>query len=255
MLKDKSIIARIILMVSFFCLSIIPSLLSAGIVKSEIFLRSPVMEPHQIVIILGGYTPSGDPYKQMPSEFLEKWKLRDRLLWLRSDILIVNCGTSIYTIPDTKALAAYLGNKVFPGQEIVLIGVSTGVEGIIKVVPYFKNKVKKLICISGTYDLFSLDPKGREYKIHSVVLGAKPDVWKLNNPLSIMEKMDARGFPKIYAFSEEKSVYMQQLMILKKRCPKKIALKINVEPGKSYMHNWDFWSSESLVSAVMDNIN
>ncbi len=97
--------------------------------------------------------------------------------------------------------ARWIGEVVLPflqttyGEVNGVFGLSTGGRGAVLVPQLYKTWRPLRACsMSGTFDLFSLEPSMGEYKIHSVIYGPRnkfPARWQADDTLSLLE--DLRG--------------------------------------------------------------
>ncbi len=202
--------------------------------------------PKKWVVVLCGYTPAGDPYQQFPAHFVKNWKIKELSDKHQLAFYIINSGESFYDKKYVGILVDKIVKKT-ENKKVILIGVSTGVEGIIKLWTGIAKKVSCMIGISGTYDLFSLPKESGEYRIHAKVWGARDERWKEDNPADIMQRCSQRGKTCFYLFSEYHSIYYGQMKSISEKRFNCISLIPDFNVGKEMQHDWNFWKHEDLL--------
>lgn len=225
--------------------------------KKVVVVNGSQKNPARTVWIFHGYKPKGDPYRQSPFVFIRNWgleKIATKNKWI---FFLPDMGTSLYArtssgsaLPDMdwlhNAFSEMNGPYGKSGVPVIFIGVSTGVEGAVKLSAMMQPTVP-VIALSGTFDLFSVPPGSGEYKLHRKAFGAKASVWSNENPLNAMS--DGRRYT-IYLFCEERSIYYDQALLLGSSGIRNIEVKNHLGLGKGFGHNWDFWGDPAVVKAV-----
>jgi hypothetical protein len=200
----------------------------------------------RLVVILPGYTPPGDPYQQRPSHFASKWPLQQWADSKKTAFLVVNVGATLYPREVVRSLERRI-LRICGGKKLMLIGVSTGVEGLCKLMAHSSLDIKLAVGISGTYDLFSLPPGSGEYGIHAKEWGERSEAWKAHDPSCLLSvPIRSRKIP-MHLFSEEKSIYRDQMDLFLQKKPAGVRLFPHPQCGMGLGHNWDFWASSCLI--------
>ena len=220
--------------------------------KKIVIVNAGENNPRRLVWLFSGYRPKGDPYKQSPSVFIKKWDLEKTALKNKWVFVIPDMGTSLYARNGKVSDLDWLHNayvelaEKYPAKPY-FIGVSTGVEGAVKLTALLEPSVP-VIALSGTYDLFHLPADSGEYRLHRKTLGVKPSVWTNENPMYAF--LDGRRYT-VYLFCEEKSVYYEQALILGSAGFRNVEIINHLGLGKGKGHNWDFWGDPEVVKTVM----
>lgn len=234
--------------------------------KKKVYIINNNLEsPKKILWLFHGFKPEGDPYAQSPMEFIARWDLV-RLCKKEGYMLIApDMGATMYPlvgsedngkISDMRWLKEAYKGLVFKKHRdvnVVLIGVSTGVEGAVKFSSMILNvgsSADSIIAFSGTYDFFSLEESTGEYRIHKYAFGDKREnlnVWRKENPMESLKKL---GRTKLYLFCESNSIYRKQAEDLSAQRLANIELVDMLDYGKGYSHSWTFWGSQKVVKAL-----
>ena len=206
------------------------------------------------VWILHGYKPQGDPYFQSPAIIINNWSLQE-ISGLNHDVFFIpDMGMTIYSlchgqegkVSDIKILSGlvdYFKCKLRQ-KGTIFVGISTGAEGAIKLASCFSIK-SVIVCLSGTFDYFSLPKSSDEYKIHEKIFKNSKDSWISENPVDILRTMKKT---RVYVFSEENSIFRLQAESLIRAGLTNIDIIDKTALGKGFSHNWDFWKNPGLYS-------
>ncbi len=209
------------------------------------------------VWILHGYKPEGDPYFQDPGIIAKNWNLQQVSCFDHDIFFIPDMGSTIYplvpasneTVSDIKVLSEIVlyFKKKLPPEGLIFTGISTGSEGAVKLASLV-NGVRSVVCLSGTFDYYSLSPSSGEYKIHEKIFDRQNNQWKSENPLEILKTMKKTT---VYVFSEENSIFRPQAEILINSHLTNIDVIDETAIGNGFSHNWDFWKSPGLYSNLI----
>lgn len=214
--------------------------------------------PSRVVWVLHGYKPKGDPYKQSPFVIIKKWELEKAAVRNKWVFILPDMGPTVYSrkplsknsLSDIDWLHnafSELGEKYGSnGAPVFLIGISTGVEGAVKLSALSQPTVP-VIALSGTFDLFSVPEKSGEYKLHRKAFGPRASVWTNENPMQLFT--DGRRYT-IYLFCEERSLFYDQALLLGSSGMKNVEVRNYLRLGKDRGHNWDFWGDPAVVKTV-----
>lgn len=206
-----------------------------------------------MVVVLAGYTPAGDPYRQLPEHFVSKWPLQKWADGNKIAFLVVNVGTSLY--PQDMVDELLEKTRRLKGKKtLMLIGLSTGVEGVCKLIASSCLDVRSVVGISGTYDLFSLEKESGEYRIHAKQWGERSESWKNHDPFHILSMPKKGRAITFHLFSEDLSIYRNQMDLFVDKNPAGVRLVSHPYCGKGMGHNWDFWASPCLIDKLGDLI-
>jgi hypothetical protein len=229
-----------------------------------VLVRSTNTDADRLVVVIPGYSPKGDPYYQEPEQFVRRWNLAHLPQNNRMNFLVIGMGASMYPLAqslktnqasDLRFLAAVISSnrERTGGLPVWLVGISTGVEGAVKLramAPKLGLQgIKGIIGISGTWDFSRLDPKSGEYGLHKALFGSDKKIWAAENPLNLIKKIDDEDL-SIHIFSEKKSIFFDQMMEVKNLPRNKTRIEIHPGFGYGFQHNWDFWASPELVRYV-----
>lgn len=222
-----------------------------------VYAAVPQSRTRAVYLILHGYEPAGDPYRQHPGVFITNWKLGERAAIENIASILPEMGTAMYsfreradTINEITWLTALLKQWIperFPGIPVVLAGVSTGAEGVIKLWSRAPERVSRLVLLSGTYDLFSLPRHSGEYRLHEAVFGIDTAAWSNENPVSLFL---GRRMPPIVLLCEERSIYRQQAVTLRDTLGTAVDDRLSL--GTGYTHEWRFWGDARVQAAIFD---
>jgi len=156
-------------------------------------------------------------------------------------------------ITDIRWLKEAYGTLVFEKHKrvsLVLIGVSTGVEGAIKfssVVSNFGASADSIVSFSGTFDFFGLDQNTGEYRIHKYIFKDDMNVWRKENPMESLKRLSRT---KLYLFCEVNSIYRKQAEELRDQRLANIEIVDMLNLGKGFSHSWGFWGNSGVVKAL-----
>jgi hypothetical protein len=216
--------------------------------------------PKKFIWLFHGYKPAGDPYRQSPEIFIQKWNLVQVCRKNNYVCIVPDMGTSMYVLSDLnnsekvsdmrflKELYNEAIFKLYKDAPLIVIGVSTGVEGAVKFSSIVQN-VESIVGLSGTYDFFSLNRESGEYRIHERVFGTDQSLWRNENPLDIL-KRSART--RLYVLCESQSIYYPQAkMLLDDKMSNVEAVNV-LDLGKGYSHSWGFWGSSKVIRKVQE---
>lgn len=216
-------------------------------------------EPVRTVWVLHGYKPKGDPYLQSPFIIIKKWGLEKTALKNKWIVFLPDMGASLYarsgrtrnSVSDMdwlqNAFSEFGGKYREQNIPLILIGISTGVEGAVKLSALMQQPAP-VIALSGTFDLFSLPADSGEYRIHRKAFGVKPSAWTNENPMTVLS--DGRHY-SVSLFCEERSLFYDQAVLLGSAGLKNVEIRNFLHLGKDRRHNWDFWGDTNVVKAVM----
>ncbi len=219
-------------------------------------VNSGEKDARNLVLILHGYKPAGDPYRQDPVIIISNWGLAELAPAVHDVFLLPDMGKTVYPLykqgcgapSDTavlKDIFIYFGRK-FAGAGIIFAGISTGAEGAVKIASCFGGPLKA-VCLSGTFDYTLLKPQEGEYRIHEEFFGTNKDVWERENPLTVLKTMKKK---ELYIFSEENSIYDAQAGALIDAGLANIAVLDKRNLGKGFNHSWKFWKSRAVLSEL-----
>lgn len=224
-------------------------------------------KPAKFIWIFHGYKPAGDPYDQSPKNFIVRWGIPAICSRNNYVCVSVDMGTSLYPvydfsnqshISDLRFLQEIYNELIFnkfKNAPVVIIGVSTGVEGSIKFVSVIDNlTVESLVALSGTYDLASpsLSVESGEYRIHERSFSDNSSWLLSENPVTILTRKAPRM--NLYLFCEEYSIYRTQTNELLEKNISTINIENNLFLGNGFSHNWKFWGSRSVILKLKEII-
>ena len=231
--------------------------------KKKVFIiNDNLTAPKKILWLFHGFKPEGDPYAQSPMEFIKRWELVQLCRKNGYMLIAPDMGATLYPvtgfedtgkITDIRWLKEAYGTLVFgkyKGVSVVLIGVSTGVEGAIKfssVVSNFGASADSIISFSGTFDFFTLDQNTGEYRIHKYVFKDDLNVWRKENPMESLKRLSRT---KLYLFCEANSMYRKQAEDLRDQRFANIEIVDMLNLGKGFSHSWGFWGNRAVVKAL-----
>lgn len=216
----------------------------------SIYLYGNTNDFKKVVWIFPGYIDTKDSYSQFPTNIIKNWKLHK----MSNEILFLFPYkiNSIYPLYEGNNISRwifeldYFKNLLLKDKSYneIFIGISTGVEGVIKF--NFKRKDGIFIFLSGTYDYFILDKKSGEYKIHENFFGNDGDLWEKENPIYILKYFKGR----IHIFCEKNSIYFkQQERLFQEKYPF-LEIIPEIIGEENTFHNWEFWGSEMVVKRI-----
>ena len=221
--------------------------------------------PKKILWLFHGFKPEGDPYAQSPMEFILRWDLVR--FCKKNDYMLIapDMGATLYPmdgfedagkISDMRWLKEAFGSLVFEKHKrtgVVLIGVSTGVEGSIKfasVISNFGVSADSIVAFSGTYDFFTIDQGTGEYRIHKYLFGEMKDnlnVWRSENPMESLKRLSRT---RLYLYCESNSIYRKQAEDLRDQRLANIEIADMLNLGKGFSHSWTFWGNPAVVKSL-----
>jgi len=142
-----------------------------------------------------------------------------------------------------EVVLPYLAASVGPVQG--LFGLSTGGRGAVLLPQHYPGLGIPRVCsMSGTFDLFSLDPKTGEYRIHAVVYGERadhPGRWRADDSLVLVDRLRAVEVLLIHG-SQDRDVPPQQSAVMAAaltRLNAAVGLVLVDDGG----HDWTLWSA------------
>jgi hypothetical protein len=216
--------------------------------------------PKKFIWLFHGYKPEGDPYQQSPEIFIQKWNLVQICRKNKYVCIIPDMGTSMYVLSDLnnsekvsdmrflKELYNDSIFKLYKDAPLIVIGVSTGVEGAVKFSSIVQN-VESIVGLSGTYDFFTLNKDSGEYRIHERVFGKDQSLWRNENPLDILKRS---ALTRLYVFCESQSIYYSQAKALLEDKMSNVEAVNVLDLGKGYTHGWGFWGNNKVVKKIQD---
>jgi hypothetical protein len=226
--------------------------------RKAYILNGKAVKPQKFVWLFPGFKPEGDPYRQAPSYFINNWGLSEFCKKNNFVCIIPDMGASMYPLNEYKNsekvsdmfFLKELYNEIIFNRHkdapLVIIGVSTGVEGAVKFSTLVSN-VESIIGISGTYDYYSIPKASGEYRIHEYALGKDSTLWRGENPVEILRKSVRL---KLYLFCESNSIYFSQARMIANEKMSNIDIVNHLDIGKGYSHNWDFWGNDRIVRSL-----
>ncbi len=212
-------------------------------------------KPSKIIWIFHGYKPEGDPYHQHPEIIIRNWDLTHLASIYHLIFILPDMGKTIYPlsaenspVSDVRFLADIFNsfNTKPPEAPVIFAGISTGVEGAIKLASICSN-VTTLLCLSGTYDYSIIPEESGEYKIHQEIFDNSSLLWKNENPVEILSKLKKTT---LFIYCEENSQFNNQARNLIISHLTNIILKGDLNIGKGFKHGWDFWKSPAVLSNI-----
>jgi S-formylglutathione hydrolase FrmB len=179
----------------------------------------------------------------------------------RCVIAVPAMGKTVYETqfyPETKSSwtagpgTPWVGETVLPWLRAhvttgpaAIIGYSTGGRGAVRVAEAYPDAFSFCGALSGTYDLFRLEPTEGEYKIHAAMFGPRekfPERWKRDDCLSRLGALKARLWARHGA--ADSVVKPDQLDALKKALAERPGVKADLATVPGAGHDWAFWSSQ-----------
>lgn len=226
--------------------------------KKVYIVNDGISNPKKVVWLFHGFKPDGDPYNQSPREFIERWNLVQLCRKNGYMCIAPDMGASMYPlkekdadkISDMRWLNEAYKELVFKKHKdlpVIVIGVSTGVEGAIKFSSIDQINIESVVAMSGTYDFFMLQENSGEYRIHQYVFGNSKNVWLAENPVEILKRLVRT---KLYLFCESGSIYRKQAEMLRDQRFSNIDVVDKLALGNGYSHSWAFWGSAPVVKAL-----
>ena len=215
-----------------------------------------VAAPEKPVVVLWlfhGYKPAGDRYQQAPELFFARWKLKELAEKYRAVIVCVDSGTSIYPFRPKRGLSeVFVLTEIFrtqiaarfPDLPVITAGVSTGVEGAVKVAPFITT-IKTIIAISGTFNYDTL-PEGGELSLHVAEFGEERG-WNRESPEEVLMGLND---VRIVILSEQNSIYHEQARAAAGRKYPGVTVLNRLDTGVGYGHSWRFWGSAPVLDVI-----
>jgi hypothetical protein len=228
--------------------------------RKTFIVNGKAVNPKKFIWLFHGFKPDNDPYLQDPSIFINNWTLADFCRKNNFVCIAPDMGSSMYPLSQYKNsekvsemfFLKELYNEIIFNKHkdapLVIIGVSTGVEGAVKFSTLVSN-VESIIGISGTYDYYSIPKTSGEYRIHEFALGKDSAAWRDENPVEILKRSVRL---KLYLFCESNSIYYSQAQALAGQKMSNIDIVNHLDLGKGFSHNWDFWGSGRVVRSILE---
>jgi membrane protease YdiL (CAAX protease family) len=235
--------------------------LDDGQSRAEVWITTPGKPSKGVVLGLPGW--------RVPARAWEDHaRISEQAEALGVTIALAEMGTTVYEsafYPQSRSDRQWCGpGCATPGSawiaEVVvpflqqehgpvrgLFGLSTGGRGAVLVPQHHPELgIQRVCAMSGTFDLFALQPGTGEYGIHANVYGHRadhPDRWRADDSLGLVERLRPVSVLLIHG-SKDEAVLPRQSRVLAQRMTE-LGAAVSLHEIAGAGHDWALWRAQT----------